>query len=257
MKRSVNLFYLLSLIVLMSSCISQRKTIYLQKSSNIGPDVFNANISRATIQNGDELYIKVNTTDAENYNFLSSKLEGGYGMNGNQALSLVSYSVDKEGNIVLPYIGKVKVVGLTLEEAAAVIQKSLLQYISQPNVTVKIVNRNVTVLGAVKNAGQFEFSSDRMNILQAIGKAGDLLDYGNRKKVTVVREENNQIVRGTVDLTSDKLLSSEYYYLRPGDIIYIEPLKARNWGTNSQRFTIILSSISTTVLLLNLIRLYK
>lgn len=249
MKKSIILTFMLFVLF---SCVPHRKTVYFQKENPADVAQFLNTLNENAIQKGDELYIRVTSTDQESYNFMATRLDG-MGMMGNQSISLISYSVSANGTIVLPVLGEVSVEGKTLDQAGKDIQNLLREYLNKPTVILKFVNRNVTLIGQVRNPGQFEFSHDRMNIIQAIGRAGDITEYGDRRKIILIREEENNIKQISLDITKNNIFSSPYYYVKPGDIIYVQPLKNRYWGISTVPFTLILSSVTTTILLLNYI----
>jgi polysaccharide biosynthesis/export protein len=238
------------------SCVPQRKIILLQHKGKVEADSIMAvrtSTKVTRIQKADEVYVRVNSLEEnERYNFFNTGISGMSLMNS-QAISLAGHVVDRYGNITFPVVGDIKIEGLTLDEAGKKIQETVAPYINKPTVTVRIINKNVTILGFVRTPGQYEITHERMNVLQAIGRAGDITDYGNRRKVLIIREQENKIERKYVDLTKDGILASDFYYLKPGDIIYVEPMKRRLWGINNFPFAILLSAATTTVLILNYI----
>ena len=242
---------------LLFSCVPQRKMVLLQHHGNIENNTLLAVKSEfkvPRIQKGDELYVRVTSFEEnERYNFFNLSLPGMNVFN-NQVLSLVGHVVDINGNITFPVVGDIKVEGLTLEEAGKKIEEAVTPYVNKPTVSVRIINKNVTVIGYVREPGQFDISHERMNILQAIGRAGDFQDYGNRKKVLLIREEDNKIERIYIDLTKEDILESDYYYLKPGDIIYVEPLRRRIWGINNFPFALLIGALTPAVLIYNLVK---
>ena len=205
------------------------------------------------IEAGDELYIRISSDD-EQTNIFRQRID--YDI-ARADITLVSYLVNEEGFIRLPPIGDIQLKGLKLDEASKVIEMALVGMISNPSVSTKFVNKTVTVLGYVNNPGRYEFYDQRINIFQALGYARDIAEYGNREKVMLIREENNVITRNYIDLTDENLLTSYYYYVKPNDVIYVEPLKRRHWGIDTFPFTLILTSISTFVLVMSYINLYS
>jgi polysaccharide export outer membrane protein len=119
---------------------------------------------------------------------------------------------------------------------------------------VKLVNRYVSVLGEVKNPGHFSYSQDKFNIYDAIGLAGDITDYGNRTKVILVRNENGENLRINIDLTKSEILTSDYFFMRPNDIIYVVPLRKKFWGFNQFPFSLLLSAITTGLLIYTIVK---
>jgi polysaccharide export outer membrane protein len=208
------------------------------------------------IKPNDDLYIEVSSISAggaTNYNFFNEDRGQTVGMAGRD-YSMISYPVNDSGYVLLPIIGYFHVTGLSLHEAALKIETELNDYMSNPTVKVRFVNRYISVLGEVRNPGTFYLTKDNLNVLQGIGMAGDFTYYGNRKNVTLFRTEGDQLVKISLDLTDNDFVSSKYYYLQDDDVLYVEPLKRRAWGFQAFPWAILLSTISTTFLI---IRFYQ
>jgi len=236
-------------VMLFSSCAPTKKAAYFRVSKELEnldiPDE-TYNIPREgqyVIKSGDELYITVTTSDNEPNNFNSNTT-------GFSDIDLLSYLVDNEGFVKLPYTGKMKMAGLTFDAAADSLEGELSQYLYQPVVSIKIVNAKITVLGEVGSPGIFMLNNSTINIYQALGYAGDISVFGNRKKVLIVREENNIVKKKYVDLTNNKLIESSWYTVMPNDIIYVEPLMGRSWGIETFPWDLVTSAVSTTILIM-------
>jgi polysaccharide export outer membrane protein len=144
--------------------------------------------------------------------------------------SLVSYKVSKEGFIFLPVIDPIPAQGKTVSQVGEAIRESLSKILNQPMVTVKLVNRFISVLGEVKNPGHFAYSQDKLTIFDALGLAGDISEFGNRKEVVLTRNENGENIKIEIDLTRSDILSSGYYYMRPNDLVYVKPMHKKFGG---------------------------
>jgi polysaccharide export outer membrane protein len=246
-------FYLL--ILLLPACMPNSKMVYVQddrKDEMFGMEYLNER-KRTLIQIFDELYIEVNSFDENNPNFLNNDASR-LGGRTSTDYSLIAYRVDEEGNINLPLIGKLKVVNLTVDEVASLVQGQLGDYLYSPSVRVSFVNKNVTVLGYVASPGRYFYSGEYINVFQALGLAGDIEEYGNRKELVVIREENGRITKHLVDLTDKDLLQNDLYYLKSNDVVYVQPLTRRNWGIDQVPFSLILSSATTFILILDYMR---
>jgi polysaccharide export outer membrane protein len=176
--------------------------------------------------------------------FYSSNTQGGQGnmMQNPQMMggAGLSYVIDINGNINFPVLGFVKLAGLTRLEAVEFLQKQLQVYVQDVVVNIQLMNFKFTVLGQVKAPGvqMVPVGTERLTILEAIAKAGDLQITGLRNNVLLVRELNGQRTEYRLDLTSKDLYSSPAYYIRQNDIIYVEPNFTANFqGTNFQTFT--------------------
>ncbi len=243
------------LIILFSGCMTTNKMVYVQdesRSKDLGSEFVNEQ-KRALIQTFDELYVNVSSFSEENPDLLSS---GEVRMGGRTTTdySLISYQVDENGNIDLPLLGSVHVAGKTVDEVAQEVQEELKSYFYSPSVKVSYVNKNITVIGQVNNPGRYYYSGENINIFQALGLAGDILEYGNREDVVVVRETNGRIQKNKVDLTNKNLFVSDFYYLKSGDVVYVEPLNRRVWGIDQVPFSLILSAATTSLLIFDYIR---
>jgi polysaccharide export outer membrane protein len=140
---------------------------------------------------------------------------------------------------------------LTIEEAQQRIQTSANKFLNKATVIVKLTSFKVTVLGEVKNPGYLYVYNNQATILEGLGLAGDLTPFANRKNVKLIRQVStgSQIVM--LDLTDAKLLSSDYFFLMPNDVIYVEPLKARSDKTNLEILSVVFAGLTTAILILN------
>ena len=228
-KMMKNLIYYLILLLTMFSCKPKENMVYMEKEKNIAESKINqAVFYGAHIQSGDVLDIKVTAFD-ENavrpFNLYSMNNSSSPGqMNGQTAqLAPQGYLVDNEGFIYFPVLGKLYIKGMTLAQLRADLEKRLLTYLAEPLVSIKQLNFNVTVLGEVKNPGQHTSASDKITILQALGLAGDMTDYGNRTNVKLIREEEGVSKTYVIDFTDKNITSSPYYYMQQNDVLYVEP----------------------------------
>lgn len=250
-------FWIVFLIaVSLASCVSNKKLNYVQDSDAMAIQqrenmYFVDEIVDETIRQGDELYIQVSSADENKTNFSQERSTVTV-----RDPSVLSYAVDPEGYIKLPYIDKIKLDGLTLTEASDKIEEELSQYLLYPSVFIRYVNNKVTILGEVQRPGVYVFNYKSINILQAIGYANDIAVFGNRKKVLIVRDEGAYRARHYVDLTSDELLSSEFYNIKSNDIIYVEPLKSKKWGMDTFPYELLLSVASLTIVVLTFMITY-
>lgn len=246
---SKHYIYLLSGLLILSSCVPNRKIVILQEDAK-APSTMNTERSpqeEQYIQSADELYIRINSMDeyTEYYNITT---EGG--MYGRYDPSLSSYTVEINGTVFLPMIGNIYVAGFTLEEAGKKIQEMYKGYLNQPAVNVRFVDKVVTVLGEVNDPGVFTFTKREISIFEALAHASDMTVYGNRNKILIIREEENIIYRHRIDITKPDVQASKYYNIQPNDIVYVEPLKRRVWGFAEAPLALILTSISTTIFVL-------
>jgi polysaccharide export outer membrane protein len=234
--------------------VSQRDAVYLQDKGKrtVFDKEYVSQKSKNEIGIYDELYINVSSLDEGKLNFFNSQLPSTSGGSRSPAeLSLVAYRVDGDGAVELPILGKIRVAGLTIDEATKMIRQELVNYLNSPTVRISFVNRNVTVLGYVRNPGRYYYAGEYISVFQALGMAGDMTDFANRKNVVVIREINNKITKCRMNLTDKNILESPYYYLDSNDIVYVEPMDKRKWGVGTFPFALILSSLTTFVLVAN------
>ena len=156
--------------------------------------------------------------------------------------------------ISLPEVGGIKVGGLTLEQAEEKIQGAISSYINNATILVKLVSFKITVLGEVNNPGYYYVYNEQANVLEGLGLAGDLTDFGNRENITLIRQTDNGNEAILLDLKDPDLLASKFYYLQPNDILYVQPMRAKSTRSNLNTLTILsvlFGAISATVLILN------
>lgn len=252
MKKSLKLFVFISVVFMFTSCIPIERLSYVQTEKEVlqeaGEDLyFFGESADNTIRPGDELYVRVTSSDEDPTSFPDR------GSNQVYDPSLLSYTVDELGYIKLPYVNRVRVSDLTLRAASDTVEAKLSQYLYFPSVFIKFVNNKVTLLGEVNQPGVYIFNYKNINILQAIGYANDITEWGNRRKVLLIREDGNRKLKKFIDLTDDKLLTSEYFFIKSNDIIYVEPLRRKKWGMNVVPYNLILSVISTGIVIITFI----
>lgn len=151
---------------------------------------------------------------------------------GAGALAVVKgYRIDELGLIYLPFVGAVPVIGMRLLDIRTVIQNRLRDFIPDANVQVRFANFRITLLGEVNAPGVYSIPNERINILEAIGLAGDLTSYANRDEILLIRERNGAREFIRINIQNRQLFDNSYFYLSPNDLIYVEPLKAKEYAT--------------------------
>lgn len=250
-------WFLLILIVLIvfSGCVTNKKITYLQEYPDsdyseeyVVPDNYK-------IQPNDNVYIRVSTLDPSFSTFFNVTFDqvGGAGRMDESTADLLSYPVQEDGTIEMPYIGNVAIAGKTLSEAKAVIEELVKDYVNDAAITIRLVNNYVSILGYVNDPGLYPIYKRRLNIFQAISLAGDLVDYGDHYDVKIVRQTLEGAEVKEFDLTDREILDSDYYWVLPNDVIYVKPVKGRFWGMNEFPWTVIFSSITATISIILLI----
>jgi polysaccharide biosynthesis/export protein len=242
---------------LLVSCVPQEKVKYLQDPQGAKTkSVFENSVAEYRIQPGDYLYIRLFTMDKE-ANQIFSDMSGGsiYSNTTEQAVYLNSYLVSDSGYVNFPLLGRIKAGGEYLTDIEKQLYDLMLKEVNNPGVVVRLVNFKVTVLGEVRNPGTYTVNQNRITIFQAISLANDLTTYSNRNSVRLLRKKDNQTFVYTLDLTSKEILTSDYYYLRPGDVIYVEPLKSKQYAFETFPYALLLSSLSTVLALMTFFKI--
>ena len=239
MKKSTSFLLALIAVVLMSSCVSTKKIVYFQD-----PDELFRQAQQITqqyemrIKPADQLLVKVTCSEPELLTiFAQDVMMGTAGSTGsiniNQGQGMTNaygYTVNNDGIIILPAVGPVSVAGLTSDEAAKRIEEAIIKakLIIDPKVTVRLLNARVAVLGAVRSPQVVSLTSERNTILDVLSRCGDIADTGLRQKISLYREQNGEIKKFDIDLTTIDVFNNEAYYVQQNDLIYVEPNKSQS-----------------------------
>jgi polysaccharide biosynthesis/export protein len=238
------------LTFLVSSCTSQKELSYLNNLPEPGSEAtFPIEIPDYRIQPRDILYItaKAMTADGKISDLLSSGTAGSSGTQGESAGFYNGYDVNPEGNILVPAVGTIKVSGLTLEEARKLIQTFIDNVFKYSTVSCKLLSFKYTVIGEVHAPGTYMNYNNNLTILEAIGHAGGVGDFGNRHKILVVRPFDKGTKTFTLNLQDKQILSSEGYFLLPNDVVIVQPLSQKVFNLNLPTLAFIISSITGTI----------
>jgi len=266
MKQSLNLltkivFLFLGITLVLSSCVPQKKILYLQQQQEKDTASMYAHRHPPDyrIQPRDNVYIRLFTLD-EKSNLFFNKQSGASNFNdyaNDASIYLNSYSVSPDGYIDFPVVGKIMIKDLTVTQVKEVLQKLVDEYLKETVVVVKMVNFKITILGEVTRPGEFTIYADKINFFEAISLANDLTDFGNRNKVVLIRQVPGGSRVFKLDMTSDAFLKSDQFYLQPNDIIYVKPLAYKRWGFGSTfPWAIVIAGISTGLLLITYVKTF-
>lgn len=250
MKRfKLQIIPLFLLGILTVSCVSNKDIAYFQideieqaKVSNKFETIFKPDdLLQITISSDDIAATKPFNLPAVTYATTTNSVVG--------TPKQQSYLIDSKGEIDFPILGKLKLGGLTREDALDLFKDKLSpDYVKNPTINIRISNFKITVYGDVKNPGTFTIPNERVSILDAIGLAGDLNISGRRDNVMVIREENNNKVKYTVNLLSNKTLFSPVFYLQQNDVVYVEHNKARIQSASSNTNTSLFISVTGLII---------
>jgi polysaccharide export outer membrane protein len=262
--RKQYVYLLLLVIALMSSCVTRKNLTYFQSITSESAEEINQYLQpqpEPCVKINDALIITVTALDLEAvmpYNLPSIPHATPSSSTEPTVASYQYYTVDAQGDIDFPVLGKLHVVGLTQSQVINMIQERLAKQIMDPIVTMRFLNAKVTVLGEVKRPGSYALNNGRMTLLEALGAAGDLTQYGKRDNILIARENNGQLEFARLNLNSDEIFKSPYFYLQQNDVVVVDPNQARTtsnqslglWlsmvGTLSSAATVIVSVISSS-----------
>lgn len=234
-----------------SSCVPREKLKYVQDATTVNiKDEYLKNRPVKRIQPFDNLYIKVLSIEEQTARIFSSETN----LSGGLDINLISYTVNQQGNIDFPFVGEINVDNLTLKEAKDKIEEELSQYLSNTSITIKFVNNNITVLGEVRNQGQFPFYTEQINIFQAVGYAGGMTDYGDKSNITLIRENNGVYNYHMVNMTDKGIIESDFFYLQPNDVIIVEPITTKYRNLRTFTYSSFLATMTTLVTILYFFR---
>ena len=226
-----NTFLLFIIFLTLSSCSSTRNLVYFSNLDSSEKSVEQIkNKPDQIIQSDDLLSITISSLNSEsNALFNNGVLQtaGSAGASTVSARSYEGYLVDRSGNINFPVIGTIMLGGLTKEKAIEKITVKIKEYIKNPVINIRFLNFKITVVGEVNHPSTFIVVSEKINLMEALGQAGDLTPYGKRSNLLIIREENGVRSTARVNLNDKNALSSPYYYLHQNDILYVEPIKAK------------------------------
>ena len=211
--------FLITLCLFATSCVSKQEIVYFQNAKSF-ETIVDTDTFEAKLKIGDVLSIYVSTIDpivTKPYNLVMET--------GGQSGQMIDYLIDKDGNIDYPVLGKIKLIGLTVEEAKELFKKKFEDgnLLKNPVVIIRITNFRITIAGAVNSPGVYQVSGERISILEALGMAGDLNIKGRRDNILIVRDFNGTKTYSRVDLTNKEIFNSPVYYLTQNDYVYVEP----------------------------------
>ena len=240
--------------LLLSSCVTNKKLIYLQAEG--AREEFIA-ITPATyiIQPYDNLFIRVVTPDpiwSDMFNTLPASIPS-ISLNELSA-DMLSYTVEDDGSIELPYAGRFIVAGKTLNMIKDELDDALKNLVADAVVTVKMINNYVSIIGEVQRPGKYPIYKDRLNIFQALAMAGDLGTYSDRQKIQLIRQTPEGNVVKEFSLKNRSIIGSQFFYIMPNDVIYAPPMKGRFFQMNAFPYSVILSTITTFILIWNVLK---
>jgi len=238
------------LLIFLTSCASKKDLLLLQdiesyKSEN------DSSKNIVTIKKNDLLAINVSSVDGKSavpFNLPAVANANSDITSVNAQQRLQTYLVDENGEIKFPIIGTFFLEGKTTIDATKYIVQELKKYIKNPIVNLRITNFKISVLGEVRSPGSYNITDERITILEALSRAGDMTIFGRRQDVLVIREKKGKKVYNKLDFTSKDLLNSPYYYLQQNDIVIVSPNGAQVQSSASNRNAGVFISIAGVII---------
>jgi polysaccharide export outer membrane protein len=238
-------------ILILSSCVTKKKLTYLQYSANTvdsGMPIRDPRVavtpSAYKLMPYDVLFIRVITPDPQ-WSQIFNASSAGAGVVTAESANLTGYPIDIDGNIEIPFVGKVEVEGKTVSETKHKLDTVFRNYLTDASITVRLVDSYINIIGEVGEPGRYPITKDRLNVFEALSMAGDMNTYSDRQKVQLIRPSKYGPVVREFSLRDRSILTSEFFYMMPNDVIYAPPLKGRSVQANSSVYALVLSSFAT------------
>ncbi|MCK4568853.1 MAG: polysaccharide biosynthesis/export family protein [Bacteroidales bacterium] len=250
MRRNKFLLLILFTGLLLASCVPQKKILYLQdipKDDSTTTFVNDRSLSYK-VQPGDNLYIKINSLEEKSTTYFN-EVSGSSSSTGGSNLYLNSYLVNDTGYFHFPSLGYIYVKDLTTEGIQLKLEKRLAEYLVNPVVIVRLASFRITLLGEFKNPGKYDVYQSNINIFEAVSMGGDMTDFAKRNKIAIIRQTTNGSELIRVNMNDKHILESDYFYLLPNDIVYAEPIKAKQFVSTQFPYGLVFSVLSTILLL--------
>lgn len=260
MKLKQLFFIVISLSLFLSSCVPTKRLKYLQENEEGLDSVISVERVQKPyrIQTNDLLSIRVKALDQELVGMFNPIGDENPNATGEERLYYDGFLVDTHGNIRVPTLGEISVLGFTVEEVRHKIEEALLEnYFTQEAnlfVTVKLAGIRYTTIGEIRSGSQVIYK-EQVTIMEAIANAGDISEFGDRTNVVIIRQYPGGEKRHHIDLTDIDAAKSPYYYIQPNDLIIVDPLPQKSWGLGTtglevfRTATMLLTFLTTTILL--------
>jgi len=248
-------FSIVIILCLLTSCVSNKRTVYFQGEPTLKSDIYKLNNEPYKLQVGDVLVINIKAPDPKMVALFNPIEATG---NIQQNVVFRGYTLDRRGNIRVPYLGEINVLGYTLKEVREKIENGLKLYIKNTDglfVQVKLNGIKFVVTGEVGTPGTLNLQQDQVSIIEALANAGEITGTGDKTNILIIRNTVDGLKKYKIDLTSIDVFNSEQYYIKPNDIIYVNPLRRKSWGIGTTglgiftTFISIFSVVTSTILI--------
>lgn len=225
-----SILWVFGISLLLTCCISHKNTILIREKQSTAS--FDSLTSVGTVstdyqlQPRDILSIQVSSFKPQITSFFNNEKTG-------------MFLVQENGYIYMPVLDSIKVGGLTLEQARKNLRDAIRAFANDAYVSVNLLSFNITILGEVAQPGVKNIPRDRITILEVVGLAGDVTEFGDRKKIKIIRKTTQGLKIALIDLTNENILTSEYFYLVPGDVVYVQPIKEKTLTFNIRQISLV------------------
>jgi polysaccharide export outer membrane protein len=255
------------ILIFLSSCVTNKKFTLLQKDDlnkkNLPKDTtvrnYTVDQSDYLIQPEDIISVRFASLTKTDFDFLNMNQSSQAGNNNNANIAggnalLIGELVDQNGEIPIPFIGKVKVAGLTIFQIQDKIQKIAEEYLDSPVVKARLLNFRFTILGEVNTEGTIILNNNRVDLLEAIGWAGGMTDLADKANVKLIRQKDGETTVQYINLLQEDFINSPYFYIHQNDVIMVPPLKQRPYRKYfGENLSLIISSLSLLLITISLI----
>jgi polysaccharide export outer membrane protein len=230
-------------VILFSSCITYKETNYLQNSGMSIPAYKDTvKYSDYKLQPGDRLSIQVRSLNSDVTKLFQQEQQS----QGNEGTTsdLFTYRIDSLGDVDFPYIGKISAGGKTLRETKLLLESKATTELGKCYFQIELANNYFTVIGAA-GTGRYNLMKNKLTIFEALAISGDLKSMADRERIRIIRQTTNGTVIKTFDIRSKSIIGSEFYYIQPNDILYVQPIGVQFFGITS--WSGLLSSVTMSL----------
>jgi len=246
---------LLPLLIFLTSCSGYKRLTYLRGIEDSLNDSIVANYKEYQLKPADVLYVQMSSPN-EDINKLLNFTTGGSTNNSTMLTGSMYYfgfTIDADGTVQLPVIGKVKAAGYSIAEVKQNIDSLLKVYVTDYQINVKLAEMRITFLGEVKSPGIKFANQNRINIFEALAFAGDITYNGNRSRIVILRpyDQGTKVIK--IDLTNPDILTKPEYFVQNNDVVYVQPLKTTLFRERISDYTFLISTVASTISLIVLV----
>lgn len=259
--------------VQLSGCVPNKRIIYMQeKEASISPlkyasEIMPYEVEEYKLQYNDIVDISIRTASKELNELFSlfeaDNIRGNMMMQGalvgGDAFFMTGFNLDERGMVELPLLGEIKLAGFTIKEAKSLIEERMIEFVNKEDlfVRVRLGGIRYSAIGEFRRPGKHNVLQNRVTIFEAIAHAGDLTEVAKRDELVLLRQYPDGTRMYRIDLNNINLLTSEYFFIQPNDMLYAEPMKIRELGTGVnfvQTFSLVITTLTAALLVVNLIR---